>query len=162
MKHTLPTYAGWPERFLAYLIDVLIVALPIGVLTQPFVHPGETKWAVMVDPPAYAIIFLISFAYQSYFIASRWQATPGMRLLSMHVVRTDKRPLLARDAIERFLAFFIPTLAGYTSFIPDHQAQILVLWLKVIWFAPILFRLDRAGLHDRLCNTRVVTGKVDL
>jgi uncharacterized RDD family membrane protein YckC len=157
MKHAIPTYAGRPERLFAYLIDVLIVALPIAVLTQPFVHPSETAWTVIVDPPAYAVIFLVNLLYQSYFIASQAQATIGMRLLSLYVIRTDGQRLNARDAIERFLAFFMPTLAGYTSFISDHQAPILVFWLKVIWFAPILFRADRAGLHDRLSGTMVLT-----
>lgn len=156
MKHAIPTYAARPERFLAYLIDVLIVALPIAVLTQPFVHPGETAWTVIVDPPAYAIIFFVNLLYQSYFIASQSQATIGMRLLSLYVIRTDGQRLNMRDAIERFLAFFIPTLAGYTSFIPDQHAPILVFWLKVIWFAPILFRPDRAGLHDRLSGSMVL------
>lgn len=156
MKSTHPIYASWPERLLAYLIDVLIVALLIAVPTQPFVHPGETAWTVMVDPPAYAIIFLVNLLYQSYFIASQSQATLGMRMLSLYVIRIDGRRLKARDSIERFLAFFMPTLAGYTSFIPDPHATMVVFWLKLIWFTPILFRPDCAGLHDRLSSTMVL------
>lgn len=159
MKPFIPNYAGRAERFFAYLIDVLIVMVPVALLAKSFLSKNDAG-DLIVEPAAYAVTFLINLSYHTYFVASRWQATPGMRLLSMYVARTDTRPLQLRDAVERFLAFFIPTLPSYASFIPANQAPILVLWLTAIWFAPILFRPDRTGLHDRLCGTRVLVGRV--
>jgi hypothetical protein len=45
------------------------------------------------------------------------------------VARVDGRPLHVRDAIERFLAFFMPQLPSYASFIPKEQASMLVFLL---------------------------------
>ena len=36
----------------------------------------------------------------------------------------------------------------------------IVVWLNLLWFTPILYAPDRAGVHDRLCHTRVVAGKI--
>ena len=161
MKQAIPIYANWPERLLAYLLDQLIVVLPIVLLAQPFIRESASG-EIIIDPAAYMVIFVVNLAYHSYCVASRWQATLGMRILSMHVARIDGRPLKMRDAIERFLAFFLPQLPSYASFIPKEHASILVVFLTIYWFSPILFRVDRMGMHDRLCGTRVLAGKVGL
>ncbi|MBX9726879.1 MAG: RDD family protein [Rickettsiales bacterium] len=105
-------------------------------------------------------VLLVSLGYYTYFTASRWQATPGKRLLSIYVVRTDNRALTPRDALERFLGFILPSLPIYSSIMLQQQAAMLVFWLTLFWFAPILFTPERIGFHDRLCRTRVVVGKV--
>lgn len=150
MKQTLPLYAGRAERFFAYLIDTLILLLP-----------GSLVVALLKGEDAAVVgVFLVSLGYYTYFTASRWQATPGKRLLSIYVVRTDNRALTPRDALERFLGFILPSLPIYSSIMPQQQAAMLVFWLTLFWFAPILFTPERIGLHDRLCRTRVVVGKV--
>lgn len=159
MKQATPIYANWPERLLAYLLDQLIIVVPVAVLAQPFVQVNPAG-EILIEPAAYMVIFVVNLAYHSYCVASRWQATLGMRILSMHVARVDGRPLHVRDAIERFLAFFMPQLPSYASFIPKEQASMLVVFLSISWFMPILLRADRMGLHDRLCGTRVLAGKV--
>ena len=150
MKSPQPTYAGRPERFFAYLIDTVILAVPGAVVVA----------AMKGADSAIIGVFLISFFYYTYFNASRWQATPGKRLLTLYIAHTDHRPLTMRDAAERFLAFILPTLPVYASFIPEQHAPILVFWLTLLWFAPILFTPERVGLHDRLCSTHVLVGKV--
>lgn len=160
MTPRTPTLANWHERLLAYLLDVLIVVVPVAVLAQPFVRADASGDGVIVDPAAYMVVFLVNLAYHSYFIAGRAQATPGMRMLSMHVARIDSRPLSGRDAVERFLAFFLPQLPNYSSFLPKEQGNMLVVFLSLCWFVPIILRPDRMGLHDRLCGTQVRAGKV--
>lgn len=150
MKQTTPIYAGRAERFFAYLIDTIILAVP-GALVVSLLKGAEV---------AIIGVFLISLAYYTYFTASAWQATLGKRMLNLYVARADKKALTPRDALERFLAFILPTLPVYTSFIPEKHAPVLVFWLTMVWFSPILFRPDRTGLHDRLCNTHVLVGKV--
>lgn len=146
-----PPYAGRLERLFAYLIDTVLLALPGALLVS-----------LLKDNPITILgVFFISLAYYTHFTASPWQATPGKRLLGLYVIRTDRRRLTTRDAVERFLAFILPSLPIYTSFIPANQSPILVFWLTIFWFSPILFTPERVGMHDRLCTTRVVVGKAD-
>ena len=143
-------YAGRLERLFAYLIDSIILVLP-GMLLVGLL--GESGILT-------AITFAISMFYYTYFTASNWQATPGKRLLGMYVARCDRQPLTLRDAVERFLAFCLPSLPIYASVIPENVAPMIVFWLSLAWFCPILFTPERIGMHDRLCRTRVLVGKV--
>ncbi len=150
MKPLQTMYAGRLERVFANLIDSLILIIPSGLVGALLDDTGLTTLAT----------FLLSLGYYTHFTASSWQATPGKRILGIHVVRTDQRALTQRDAVERFLAFSIPSLPLYTSLLTMEQAPMLVFWLSLIWFAPILFTAERIGTHDRLCGTRVMVGKV--
>ncbi len=143
-------YAGRLERFLAYLIDAIILLVPSMLLVGLM---GAVSSVTLAS-------FLINLVYYTYFTASHWQATPGKRLLGIYVARADRQPLSQRDALERFLAFILPTLPLYTSLLAENTAPMIVVWLSVVWFSPILFTVERMGLHDRLCNTRVMMGKV--
>lgn len=155
MKSTRPNYASWPERLLAYLIDLFIIMLPVGILAKPYIYENSAG-IVVVQPEAYVVIFLVNLCYHTYFIASRAQATPGMRMLSIYVAHTTKRPLTVSDALQRFLAFFIPRLPSGASFISDAQKPAIYVFLMIVWFGPILFRPDRTGMHDQLCSTVVL------
>ena len=150
MKRTM-VYAGRLERLLAYFIDAILLLLPSLLLTKLF---GEIGLVTLAS-------FFFSLAYYTYFTASSWQATPGKRLMNIYVMRPDNRRLTPRDGLERFLAFLLPSLPFYTSIFPENVGPILVFWLTMFWFLPILYTVDRAGMHDRLCNTRVVEGRAD-
>jgi uncharacterized RDD family membrane protein YckC len=143
-------YAGRAERFLAFLIDRILVAFATSI---PVALVGNEAFVA-------AAVFLTGLVYSTYFTASKWQATPGKRLLSIYVARTDRRALTTRDAFERFLAYSLPVLPFYASFIPENIAQLMVFWLTLFWFVPILYTEERVGFHDKLCNTRVMVGKV--
>lgn len=150
MKPRSIIYAGRLERLFAYLIDSIFLLFPAAAMMNLLNGNGL---AVLSS-------FLCSLAYYTHFTASAWQATPGKRLLGIYVIRTDRRKLTRRDALERFLAFIIPGLPIYTSFIPDQVATIMVFWLSLFWFLPVLFTDERIGYHDRLCRTRVVVGRI--
>jgi uncharacterized RDD family membrane protein YckC len=149
MKRSI-TYAGRLERLFANLIDTLILVIPSLAIASLFKG----------NPVAILGTFMASLAYYTYFTASHWQATPGKRLLSLYVIRTDGFSLTRRDALERFLAYSLPSLPLYTSLVPEEVAPLLVFWLSLIWFVPILVTPERAGYHDRLCNTRVIVGRL--
>lgn len=148
MRPTTP-YAGRLERLFANLLDTVFLILPNGLLVAAI---GDQGLASMVT-------FLVILGYYVYFTASPWQATPGKRLLGIYVVRTDGRLLTPRDALERFLAYSIPSLPLYSSFLSPGLLSVLVIGLSLFWFVPILFTEERIGYHDRLCGTRVVAGR---
>lgn len=144
------TYAGRWDRLFANLIDSAILLLPAVFMAALLRHEGLATLAT----------FLLSLAYSTHFNASNWQATPGKRLMNMYVIRTDRRRLSQRDALERFLAYSLPSLPLYASFIPENIAPLLVFWLSIFWFFPIILTPERTGKHDQLCNTRVIIGRV--
>jgi uncharacterized RDD family membrane protein YckC len=152
------TYAGRLERLFANLIDTLILFVPASIVALMLSSPGADGEPV-VAPASLLIIFLINLGYYTFFTSGAWQATPGKRMLNMHVIRVDRQPITQRDALERFLAYVLPSLPMYASFLPSSVAPMLVIWLSIFWFAPILSHPQRAGFHDKLCRTRVVSGR---
>jgi uncharacterized RDD family membrane protein YckC len=144
-------YAGRLERLFANLIDTLILVVPSVALAR-LLHGN--------DGLSLLAAFLCNLTYYTAFTGSRWQATPGKRLLNIYVIHANGRPMTHRDALERFLAYIMPSLPIYVSFLDQNAAAILVVWLSIFWFAPILFTPDRVGVHDRLCHTRVIVGRV--
>ena len=151
MIPTQRIYAGRLERVFANIIDSFILLVPSGITVNIL---GESSLGMVV-------MFLCNIAYYTAFNGSRWQATPGKRLLNIYIIRLNGRKLGQLQALERYLAFTIPSLPIYLSFLNENTATTLVMLLSILWFLPIILRDDRAGLHDRLCNTRVVVGKVD-
>lgn len=151
MMRPLHIPSGRFERLIANLIDSIVQYVAAGIL---FSFKGETDLAILAA-------FLLSAAYSIGFTSSRWQATPGKRLLNLYVVRNDGKRMTQEKAAERFLAFMLPSLPVYMSFLSENTAGMLFLWLNLAWFAPILYTDLRLGLHDRLCGTRVVVGKVN-
>ena len=149
MKQAGIIYGGKLERAFAYLLDTILVIVPSLIVAN------------MLQPTGLSVIgaFACNAAYYVGFTASRWQATPAKRLLGLYVIRTDGRPLSYRDATERFLAFLLPNLPMYASFIPEAVAPALTMALCLYWYVPILITPDRAGYHDQLCHTRVVVGR---
>ena len=76
--------------------------------------------------------------YYVIFTASPWQATPGQRLMSIHVETNDGGPIFLICALQRFLLFTLSWAAIGAGLI-------------TIFTTP-----DHNGLHDRFSNTRVV------
>ena len=152
MKQSSFTYARWFERLFANLIDTLILLVPSGVLVSAF---GDAKGPLLVA------LFTLNIGYGVGFLSSNWQATPGKRLLGIYVIHADHSGLTARDALERYLAYLLPSLPLYTSFFSESTAAMMTVWLSFFWFLPILTTPERTGLHDKICRTRVVVGKAE-
>lgn len=142
-------YAGFSIRALALLIDsvilLLVTSLAISLFDNPFLES--------------VVGLLVSGSYYSWFIGGPWQATPGKRAVNIHVIHLSGRALTEREAVARFLAYSMPTLPVYSSL--DHQAMnVLMMWMMLIWFVPVLFTRERTGVHDLLCDTRVIHGTI--
>lgn len=138
------------ERVLAWLIDMIVLVLPRGLLVALL---GETG-------PGLIATFLCDLAYFSWLNGGRWQATVGQRVLGIRAIRNDGRALSLRDATERFLAFILPFLPVYASFLPKDVGPYLMVWLIGLWLVPILVSPKRLGMHDRLSRTQMVAGRV--
>ena len=144
-------FAGRLERFFAYLLDTIILFAPKFLLIGLFGNSGLVP----------ILAFLCDAAYATMFVGSHWQATPGQRILNIYIVRESGHRLGNSAALERYLAYVLPSLPLYTSLLPDDVGRSIAGMLIMAWFGPILFTPERTGVHDMLCKTRVIVGRPD-
>ncbi len=148
---------GFWARFLAYLIDTVIVSIMGGIVLSvilvvfPNALPGLQRNASFQEVMQSALspqtsadwsLFYISIIFFMLYwtIATGWAGrTLGKAVFRLKVVRTDGSSLGYGRALIRWLVFF------------------LVLWPTAgIGHIIIVFNPDRRGLHDIVCDTRVI------
>jgi uncharacterized RDD family membrane protein YckC len=146
-------YAGFWVRFAAALLDMLITAPVIWAafyiigfdftnmptMEEVFlgVQPEETPENRVAD----FVSWIISITYSVYFITSRYQATPGKRIMNIYIATKDGQKLSVNRCFARFFASILSGL------------------LLGIGFLMIAFTKEKTALHDLICNTRVFYGK---
>jgi uncharacterized RDD family membrane protein YckC len=138
-------YAGF-WRVLAYLVDVVLVYI---LATVADVIPVVIFFAGLADIDSGAMqptIVLVSLAaalfYYIYFPSGSWQATPGKRICGIYIIRQDGRRVSGPLALGRYLSYLISSL-------PLGVGFFMIGWTD-----------QKKGLHDMICGTRVVYGKL--
>jgi uncharacterized RDD family membrane protein YckC len=134
-------YAGFWIRFLAFVIDSLLVMaitapLLVAIFGWSYFNRGTTGWLAALGE------FAISWVLPAVAVIVFWiyrQATPGKQVLSVKIVdaRTGEA-LTAPQCIGRYLGY-------YASAIPFG--------LGLIWVA---FDRRKQGWHDKLAGTVVI------
>jgi uncharacterized RDD family membrane protein YckC len=132
--------AGFGVRLLAFLVDDMILGIPLLLAGLLFLAPAISRGTSLPASGlgiAGAVYSVLSALYYVIFWGLRG-ATPGKSLLGV-VVTTDagETPIGLGRALLRLLGYF---------------ASFAVLGLG---FLPILLSEDRRALHDRLAGTRV-------
>jgi uncharacterized RDD family membrane protein YckC len=146
-------FAGLGARFVAYIVDAIILTVLFVVLSLVFVAvvTGAFATSSYTDPSGAAVgtaiggtllyvllIFVVSFAYFPWFWARGGQ-TPGMKMLHIRIVRDhDGGPIGGGAALLRLLGFYVSSFAFYLGF---------------IW---IFIDKRRRGWHDLLAGTVVI------
>ena len=134
---------GFWLRSLAYIIDTLVIVLPLVVLWmlmgQPL--PASTD-EILEPPPGYErlqlLVLLLTLIYDTALI-TLWATTVGKRAFGLYVVRSDGSRVGPGRALARHLLTALS--ANFTlGFI----------------FLVVAFRRDRRGLHDLICDTVVI------
>ena len=149
-EKTSVEYGNAGQRFLAIVLDTLIL-LPISGLLATLTH-GFIGLAMSLA---------LHMAYYIGFLHGPWRATPGKRVMKLYVVSTQSLGAISKElAALRFIAYHIPTLPIYASFLEGRVAEVAMLALCVIWFVPILMTEENTGVHDMLCRTRVMKGQL--
>ncbi len=151
-------YGGFWIRFVARLIDGILVGIVGAIITLPLAFLGLGSMALTAnsDNPGAALAALpaiiaaqgigmlirlaLAVAYEAYFLTTKG-ATLGKIALGLKVVRADGGPITMGLAIGRYFATIL-------------SAMILMIGYIMAAFDP-----QKRALHDRLCNTYVVYGK---
>lgn len=120
-------YGGFWVRFLAWIIDSLIVSAGIGFVISFTFGLGFVAGIV-----AY-------WLYEAFMLSSSWKATLGKRALGLVVTDTEGRPLTFAHATGRHFARWLSWLTLCIGFIIAG------------------FTSKKQSLHDMVAGTLVVT-----
>jgi uncharacterized RDD family membrane protein YckC len=144
-------YAGFWIRVLAYFVDQIVIfaifmaaSFVIGIVfgLAASARPGADTGALLGGLVIVAEIVII-IGYPIFSLTTRWQATPGKRLCGIHVIRTDGRKIGLGLAFGRYLSMLLSGMILYVGFIM------------------VAFTNQKKGLHDIICDTRVIYGKAE-
>ena len=136
-------YAGLVSRAIAYLIDILIIAVVfsvgavvIGLITS--VVSARAYELVRAVASAYLLVLPAVLALYCALFWSLAGRTPGMALVGVRVVTVGGRPVSWPAALIRaVLLAYLPVLALWAVLDRRHQ-----------------------GLHDKICRTAVIATAV--
>jgi uncharacterized RDD family membrane protein YckC/DNA-directed RNA polymerase subunit RPC12/RpoP len=139
-------YAGFWIRVAAKILDGLIIGVPVMIVFVLamfiLVHPGTQPTPGNIVPAILPIllqcgIVFVQMAYEIFFIG-KYGATPGKMACGIKVVTGDGGKVSYGRATGRFFAEML------SGIICD------------IGYIIVAFDGQKRGLHDHICNTRVV------
>jgi uncharacterized RDD family membrane protein YckC len=145
-------YAGFWMRLFAYIIDVLIVYVMIFVVGSivGFVigyaagasDPPPDDMVLRIAGVFFAVAVVCCLFYYIYFPSGKWQATPGKRICGIHIICVDGGRVTGLVALGRYLSYIVSTL-------PLGIGFLMIGWSE-----------EKKGLHDMMCATRVIYGRL--
>ncbi|MDO8485872.1 MAG: RDD family protein [Candidatus Limnocylindrales bacterium] len=163
-------YADVPNRAIAYIIDVILVAIVAGIigvilagigLSTGSFAPGTLNFSInYVGLIVSAIVgAAISAAYFIYTWTSM-RGTVGMKALGMQIGNAgDGKTLTMDQATRRWLVIAAPGILAQVLFVIPQIGALLGL-LALGWFIYLLWTTysspTKQGFHDKFANTMVV------
>jgi uncharacterized RDD family membrane protein YckC len=140
-------YAGFWRRFLAYFIDAAILFGVNFILQMAIFYPAFSM-VTPADPRftgadlgllvgLYTLQFATAFTYETVLIW-KYGATLGKLVCQIEVVTAEGRTI------------------SYALSVGRYFAKILNSFTCLIGYIIAAFDEEKRGLHDRLCNTRVI------
>jgi uncharacterized RDD family membrane protein YckC len=137
-------YAGFWIRLLAYIVDSLIVAIPIVIVAYVvLLGSGQSLNELATSPsdPRIGAIRLVAILVSAAYFGFFWSlgSTPGMRLFGLRVVDSNSRRTIGLGrALLRYVGFLISGVCCY---------------IGLIWAA---FDGQKQGWHDKIASTVVL------
>ena len=148
-------YASRLQRFIAFIIDVIILAVIVGILTAiGIVEFSVSEEASTTDGLIQAIIVVAYYVI----LTVAFGATLGKMAMGMKVVDRDGNkagagPILIREVIARALGALLASVVG------AGIGEVVGLAVGLIIVIMILFDERRQGLHDKIGGTFVVKAR---
>jgi uncharacterized RDD family membrane protein YckC len=119
-------YAGFWVRFVAIIIDALIIAVGTGLVSAVTFGAGV------------ALSFFAPWLYEAFMLSSEWQATVGKRAMSIMVTHVDGSRISFARATGR------------------HFAKYISAFILCIGFIMAAFTAKKQALHDMMAETVVI------
>jgi uncharacterized RDD family membrane protein YckC len=147
-------YGGFWLRFVAKMIDGIIMAIPMWIVQAMVVAafgvsifqranptPDEVLRSLVPLFGALAVsaVFgvMIGCAYEAFFV-SKYSATPGKMALGLKIIRSDGSRVGPGRAAGRYFACIVSAMILYIGYIMAG------------------FDAQKRALHDMICDTRVI------
>jgi uncharacterized RDD family membrane protein YckC len=131
-------YGGFWMRFVAYIIDAIVLSVAMGVLAAIFGVSLMQTDIEQYDPTLNLVSFVIGWLYFALMESSERGATLGKMALGLRVVTSDGQRLTFMNATGRYFA------------------KILSAIILFIGFIMIGFTDKKRGLHDMIAGTLVI------
>jgi uncharacterized RDD family membrane protein YckC len=141
-------YAGFWIRLVARLIDNTITSIagyifqiPMLIVVARMGKRSAADLPVIIGTAAIAVVFTLATAacYEAWFLVKKG-ATPGKMILGLKVIRARGGTITWRLAIGRYFVYLMSGLLLYFGYIMAGWDE------------------EKRALHDRICDTRVVSG----
>lgn len=136
-------YAGFWVRAGAVLIDgviLFIIQFAVQAMFLPMFGSRDPSGMWLVLGMAYLFSFALGAAYESFLIA-RYAATPGKMALGLKVIRADGGEI------------------GLGRSFGRHFSKMISALILGIGYIMVAFDAQKRGLHDIICDTRVVKAR---
>jgi uncharacterized RDD family membrane protein YckC len=169
-------YADVPDRVLAFLLDVIALAV-VGLFLAIIVggafgglSSGTAAGGSIDAPPgalnvgAFVVVGILAMVVSFVYFAYSWvvlRSTPGMRMLGLRIGhQRDGRPISWDQALVRWIVLGIAaTSLTFAVYVPSLVGLALAV-LGLLWLVLMLVTLGRSptkqGLHDRYARTILV------
>ncbi|MBB5173867.1 RDD family protein [Texcoconibacillus texcoconensis] len=146
-------YAGFWIRGVAHIIDGVILTIPIFILVAilsavlvgiAMNDPYSTQTEALVNLLSFIqfiVLFLFCAFYYAIFHTSKWQATPGKKMVGIKVTDKNGNRISFLKAFWRAIAIWFSGLIFYIGFIIAA------------------FTDKKQALHDFMANTHVIRSK---
>ena len=150
-------YASRLQRFIAFIIDVIILAVIVGILSAIGIVDFALTEEGEVSRTDNLIQALIVVAYYVVLTVA-FGATLGKMALGMRVVDGDGNkagagPVLIREIIARAVGGLLTVVVGASI------GQMVGFAVAIVIVIMILFDERRQGLHDKVGKTFVVKAR---
>jgi len=163
-------YADVPNRAIAYIIDLIIMAIigavigivlaAIGLATSTLdLNNGSFSYNYLGGIIQTLIALAISAGYFIYTWTSM-RATVGMRVLGMQIGNAgDGKTITTEQAVRRWIALGAPFSIAQV-FSPFPLLGLVIGLASIVWFFYLLYTTysspTKQGFHDVFANTMVV------
>ncbi len=139
-------YAGFWIRFGGLLLDGIFLGIVQIAIRTIFIQSGMVPTFGEPTQPDHAlgemILSLINLAigviYATYFLGSKFQATPGMMICRIRIIVDDGTDCSYLRAFGRYFAAFLSAIILFIGY------------LMCAWDS------EKRTLHDMICSTRVI------
>lgn len=140
---TLPPYAAWWQRFVAVIVDNLLVSAPfVAALVVAFTTIEDEDVGGLAILIAWGVWMVVPFVYFTVLNGGPGGQTLGKRLLGIRVIGEDFRPIGYGRAFGRYALAWVMWLACYVPGIVD------ALWP--------LWDVKKQAIHDKVVGSIVV------
>jgi uncharacterized RDD family membrane protein YckC len=140
MPSTEMAYAGFWIRFVATILDGLILTIPFYVITFAFesiLKPSHEMSLALIQIGLMLLQLMIDALYEIILVA-RYGATLGKMAVGLKVVTADGEPISYGRSTGRYFAKILSEL------------------ILFIGYVMVAFNREKCGLHDFICETRVI------